>query len=180
MFSKRGRPWEAEALPPDRRLRANLADLFVSNDVSAARAQSIFADAEASGARNVADLAKAGHTGKHKKNLARDLTRKLLKNSQWPRPYNAQVRTWNAKAEKVELQEVPVLLPHEIVWAMTKDGSTSEHLLRGRGPVQLRQDRIHRRIFSECPWFPFRGIREYAYPPVRTRPQTCGQRGDPR
>ena len=121
MFSKRGRPWEAEALPPDRRLRANLVDLFVGNDVSAARAQSMFADAEASGARNMADLAKAGRTGKHKKNLARDLTRKLLKNSQWPRPYNAQVRTWNTKAEKVELQEVPVLLPHEIVWAMTMD-----------------------------------------------------------
>ena len=143
MFSKRGRPWEAEALPPDRRLRANLADLFVSNDVSAARAQSIFADAEASGARNVADLAKAGHTGKHKKNLARDLTRKLLKNSQWPRPYNAQVRTWNAKAEKVELQEVPVLLPHEIVWAMTKDESTSEHLLRQQLCTQ-DQDHLNR------------------------------------
>ena len=132
-----------ESLPPDRRLRANLADLFVSNDVSAARAQSLFADAEASSAKNVADLAKAGHNGKHGTNLARDLTRKLLNDSRRPLPYNAQVRTWNTKAKQVELHEVPILLPHEIVWAIAQDEPTSEHLLRQELCTQ-DQDHLNR------------------------------------
>ena len=97
MFSKRGRPWEAESVPADQRLRANLADLFVSNDVSAARAQTLFADGEASGAKHMSDLAKAGNYGKLGKNLCRDITGKLLTHSRWPSTYNAQVRTWSQK-----------------------------------------------------------------------------------
>ena len=123
MLSKRARPWQDDSLPPDRRLRSNLSDHFLSNDVSSSRAQSLFDDGELAGARHVADLAAVGQRGSLGKNLARDLKRKLLNSSNWPKPYIAQVRTWNQKSEKEEWSSVPLLLPHEIVWAMAQDQS---------------------------------------------------------
>ena len=71
----------------------------------------------------MADLAAVGQRGSLGKNLARDLKRKLLNSSNWPKPYIAQVRTWNQKSEKEEWSSVPLLLPHEIVWAMAQDQS---------------------------------------------------------
>ena len=61
-----------DSLPPDRRLRSNLSDFFLSNDVSSSRAQSLFDDGELAGARHVADLATVGQRGSLSKNLARD------------------------------------------------------------------------------------------------------------
>mgnify|MGYP007018355561 CR=1 FL=1 len=130
MFGKRERAWEENALPAARRFRANVADLFLSNDVSANRAQSLFADGQASGARNVQDLAAAGQGGRLGRNLCRDLKRKLLKGSAWPKPYVAQVPTWNPKKEVKELREVSLLLPHEIIGVMTEEDSTTGALLR--------------------------------------------------
>ena len=73
MFSKRGRAWDDAQLPPNQRLRRNIADLYLNNDVSVARAQTLFADAQAAGAPNMGDLAKAGKNGRLGKNLSRDL-----------------------------------------------------------------------------------------------------------
>ena len=53
-----------------------------------------------------------------KKNHNRNLLRKLLKGSEWPRPYVHQVRVWNPKKCKEELQWIPMLLIHEIVAAL--------------------------------------------------------------
>ena len=140
MFSKRGRAWDDAQLPPNQRLRRNIADLYLNNDVSAARAQTLFADAQAAGAPNMGDLAKAGKSGSLGKNLSRDLMRKLLKNSRWPPPYQAQIRTWNTKTEKVELQEVPILLPHEVIWTIAQERSTSEDAPRQQ---LCTQDQVH-------------------------------------
>ena len=60
-----------------------------------------------------------------------DLNRKLLKGSAWPKPYVAQVPTWNPKKEVKELREVSLLLPHEIIGVMTEEDSTTGVLLRG-------------------------------------------------
>ena len=67
MYSKRALP-DREGMPPAKRLRENLTDLFLSNDVSGARAVSLFQDAAAAGAPCVKDLSKAAGGGRHLKN----------------------------------------------------------------------------------------------------------------
>ena len=86
MFHKRALPDENE--DPRKRFRENLADLFLSNDVSGQRAVSLFADAELAGCANVKDLAKGS---KFKGNNSRDLTRRLTKRRLWPKLYFTKV-----------------------------------------------------------------------------------------
>ena len=45
MFSKTARPYDASAVPPAKRLRRNLVDLYASNELSATRAQELMDDA---------------------------------------------------------------------------------------------------------------------------------------
>lgn len=130
MFQKRGRPYENAAIAKKSRLRENVADLFLSNDISAARAQSLFDDAASADVRSCKSLAAAGNSGRIPKNMSRDLTRKLLKGSQWPKPYVASVRTWNEKTEQEVISQIPILLPHEVVWRMLEDGPTADFLLQ--------------------------------------------------
>ena len=63
---------------PDKRLRRNASDLFLSGAISAGRAATVFQDAEFDGATGVADL--AVNEGK---NAQRDLVRKLMKGSKY-------------------------------------------------------------------------------------------------
>ena len=73
-------------VPEDKRLRADLADLFLSNQVSATRAGGLFKNAMASHATNVEDLAAVGE--KNKQGVRnRDLTRRLLRGHHWPKTY---------------------------------------------------------------------------------------------
>ena len=46
-----------------------------------------------------------------------------MKNCQWPPAYWAQVRVWNPKTNKEQLQWLGFLLPHEFTFALTKYGS---------------------------------------------------------
>ena len=55
MFHKRGLP-DLAALPPEKRLRNNIADLFLTNDVSGCRTKSIYDDAKAAGVVNLTGL----------------------------------------------------------------------------------------------------------------------------
>jgi len=64
MLSKRALPTELINADPSKRLRINLADLFLSNDVSGSRAQSLFADGVLAGADHCRDLGKAGNFGR--------------------------------------------------------------------------------------------------------------------
>ena len=57
MFHKRDKEYK-EGIPPSKRLRSSLGDLFLSNKISGQRAQEIFSDAALAGASHVADLAK--------------------------------------------------------------------------------------------------------------------------
>lgn len=92
MFSKRPLPEDAaSAADPAERLRANLVDLFLSNQMSGLRAQSVFSDVHANQVPGFKKLAKAGKHGCRKRNVARDLRRTLIKNKVWPKPYLAQV-----------------------------------------------------------------------------------------
>ena len=97
MLSKRAKGYDARSCPPEKRLRRNLADAFLSNDITGARAQEMFNDAQAAGAADVADL--ASHSS-CPQNAARDLKKKLARYSKWPKQYTAMVRMQDPKTEE--------------------------------------------------------------------------------
>ena len=74
MFSKRPLPEDAaSSADPAERLRVNLVDLFLSNQMSGLRAQTVFADVDANRVRGFKKLAQAGKHGSRQKDVARDL-----------------------------------------------------------------------------------------------------------
>lgn len=97
MLSKRGKGYDASTCPPEKRLRRNLADAFLSNDISGARTQEMFNDAQAAGAAHVADLASHSSCQGH---AARNLKKKLARYSKWPTQYTAKVRMKDPKTEE--------------------------------------------------------------------------------
>ena len=125
MWHKRQRDSDPEA-PPGRRLRANLVDLFASGDVAGDRTQSILSDAadfaQSLGSSDMADVKGSAYAG-GSKNVARDLRRKLLRNSRWPSMYIAEVRVWSQKLKTEITQKLAMLLPHEVVGALAEIGS---------------------------------------------------------
>ena len=126
MYSKRPLP-NREQLPPDRRLRANLADLFLSNEVSGARIASLFEDASVANPRHVQDLAKL-----NTKNSTRDVRRKLANRSQWPQLYYAPVRVYDRTTDAEITVQLPMLLPHELIGRVA-DASSRPALLSHDG-----------------------------------------------
>ena len=60
MLSKNKRGYDENAIPQHKRFRQNLADAYLAGQVTAARAASLFTDAEAAGATGVEDLARLG------------------------------------------------------------------------------------------------------------------------
>lgn len=129
MFSKRRLPDFGED-PPEKRLRTNIADLFLENDISGVRAQSILDDAHASGLQAFRELAKAPAGGKPRtqNNIARNLRRKLNKRSNWPSQYFAKVRVWNKRTQKETTTWLPFVLPHELLAAMQSSNEANSLL----------------------------------------------------
>ena len=117
MWSKRSLGFETDRISRARRLRANVADLFLANDISGSRATSIFNDAHAAGAAHVDDLARtpAGSSHAH-----RDLLRRLSKGVQWPDVYIAEVPVRCRHTNTTVNASLPMLLPHEIVATFIK------------------------------------------------------------
>ena len=149
MFSKRQRGYDEEEVPPARRLRSNIGDLFLSSDISGRRAASLIQDAAASGSQGLSDLSRV-RDGHH---AHRDLLRRFAKGSRWPTLYYAEARVWNQRAAREERTTIPMLLPHEIIGAMAKhslddsvlfsrsglDEISAEHLLRAPARLQMRE-----------------------------------------
>eukprot|EP00972_Heterocapsa_arctica_P075928 11197538-Heterocapsa_arctica.AAC.1 len=132
MLSKNGRGYDPNDVPKAKRLKHNLADLFLSGQVSGHRSQTLFEDAAVK-FDNVQGLAKAGCNGKFANNCARDLSRKLLKDSEWPRPYMASVRVLDVATQLPHVVQVPLILPHELVAALVKKAGGASGLLRQAG-----------------------------------------------
>ena len=116
-------PYDPKEVPKEKRFRANLSDAFLSGDVSGQRAHSLFADAEDAGASNVGDLAGNHQPGM---NSARDLTRKLLKEHQWPHLYWASIPVWSEKEQQEKEELLPFLLPHEILHQFSQFSDISQ------------------------------------------------------
>ena len=110
---KRSLGFDVADVPSGKRLRRNMADLFLKNSVSATRAASLFSDAAAAGAEGMGDLERVGAPKHHHRNLLK----KMLKGSKWPRLHFGSIRVRTRRSEQEEVASVPFLLPHEIVRA---------------------------------------------------------------
>eukprot|EP00439_Symbiodinium_sp_Y106_P021095 s6992_g2.t1 len=92
MFNKRSPPDEAlEDLPEEKRLRHDLLDVFLGNNLSAQRSARVFENANLAGAANVDDLAVNRKHG----NQARDLLRKAFRNTKWPPVFSFTAVSYN-------------------------------------------------------------------------------------
>lgn len=118
MLSKNQRPYDVSELPPARRLRPNLQDLFASNQISGSRVQEIINDVAAAGNDDFERL--RGPLGG---NASRNLRRSFLKRSQWPHIYWAQIRVLNLRTDEEELQWCAFQLPHEYLDVLARLGS---------------------------------------------------------
>ena len=120
MFSKRPLPDRDREMSAAQRLRLNVADLFLQNDVSATRTQTVMSDVNACGVEGFTQLAKAGGSGKHKGNIRRDMMRSCLKGSHWPDLYYARIRVYAPNLQREVVSLVPMMLPHELIGALVK------------------------------------------------------------
>ena len=125
MQSKHERAYVPEETSAAKRLRLNVTDLFASNTVTGKRTQELLNDAAAGGVNDCTSWRK-GITS----NTARDLRRKMLKNSAWPTFYEFKVTSTNPRTNKTKKCLVKVMLPSEVLSGMY---SRSEHdLFYGR------------------------------------------------
>ena len=127
MQSKNKRPYDSDSLPPSQRLRANLQDLFASNQLTGKRTQELINDISAVGHEEFDSL-----RGRVCGNSARKLRKAMLKRNQWPGLYWAQIRVLNQRTSIEELQWCAFMLPHEYLEVLAKLGS-AEALLANAG-----------------------------------------------
>ncbi len=134
MLSKRKALGHGEGeVSPSKRLRHNIADLFLSGTVSGRRAQSLYADAVASQSKGCREGARVGTSGRRPGNAARDLLSMLLRKSRWPRLYYADIRMCNTKLQVEEVEAHPFLLPHEVVACIVRRSGAGKVLDSQRG-----------------------------------------------
>ena len=117
MISKKKRPYDPESLPPERRLRANLEDLFSRNELSGTRVAELANDVNRLTPHVLRNL-----TGPEGHNTARRLRGRFMQKSTWMPDYVATIRTWNPKTHKVVPEKVPMQLLHEVVTVLHKHG----------------------------------------------------------
>ena len=138
MFSKQALPKLDEEPDASRRFRANVRDLFLTNQLSAERTSSLLGDAAAAGVEALEDVNLQGKAGK---NVHRDLMRNFAKRAkQWPDLYWSKVDVWDQKKQKVKREWIAVLLPHEWLCKLNSkvpDGSLTTW--DGLGPLGQRE-----------------------------------------
>lgn len=86
---------------------------FSNGSLSAVNTQRLVLEAQNAGAQGAEALARAGKSGQIQKNVHRDLTRHMLKNSHWPKYYYAKIPVWDPIQECSLERLHPFLLPHE-------------------------------------------------------------------
>ena len=134
MLSKNKRPYDPDELPPPARLRRNVEDLFLSNTVSANRAQELLNDISDVGMRDFSRL--RNPLGK---NNSRRLKTKFLKRSQWPKSYWQQIRAYDLKTQQETWQWCAFLLPSEYVEMLVRLGLTDVVLEQGGFDVKTKE-----------------------------------------
>ena len=119
----------------------DVEDMFADNLISGARASILLEKARRCGIRLATKAIKKapGLTKKCKKNLARNLRRRIRKHDKWPEPYWFEARVWNRKKDKEEIKKICILLPSEILETIWKFG-LAEVLLGDANYDKLTKD----------------------------------------
>ena len=118
MFNKRALPDEdLEHVPEEKRLRKDLVDCFLGNDLSAKRTARIMKNAQVAGAEGLKDLQ---FRKKKNRNVSRDIMRRIFRNTKWPSPYEFQATAFKEAENKCEQQTLSILLPREFLFALLK------------------------------------------------------------
>ena len=112
-------------VPEEKRLRADLSDLYLSNTISASRAGDLFRNAVSSNATGVRDLAAIGANREDGLTRNRVLARKLLKGRYWPPPYFLEAPCLCPDNQEEQVLKVPMWLPHELLAAFREKIRTS-------------------------------------------------------
>ena len=140
MQGKTKRPYEPEDLAPRNRLLANVTDLIATNLLSTQRTCELARDFHAVDSSSLPSLARPDA----KKNIARNVRRRLAKHSCWMPVYWAQVRVKVVKTQKTRLEWIAINLPHEIAHVLKKL-SIRDALLQTEG-----LDPLTRKHLEEC------------------------------
>ena len=111
MFSKNRLPKTSLGEAPHVALQRDLEDLYAENLISANRCQTLLGKAHRAGVKEFKKTAKLFL----KKNAARALVRRRLKNTKWPDKYWAEVRVWDKKNKPETKQWICIHLIHEIL-----------------------------------------------------------------
>ena len=121
--------------------RNHVRDLLLPNKISGLEAFNASVAAQASGARGVADVAVAGHYGKWKGNLARDVRRAFLKyvdkpNVCWARVPCKDLATGAAKTPTW----CPFLLVHEMLASLVEKHAGGRELFHSNSTAPLEYE----------------------------------------
>ena len=137
MFTKRAKPDSYEASHA-KRLRNNLGNLYLNNDVSAQRAHTLFDDAQ-----NMRRPEQFGRlaSSQVEGNMVMDLGRRMLKGSKRPSVYYAKIRTWSPNENKMVRTWMPSLLPCEPFMSLLLV-STKENMLKSDSMSQATKDQL--------------------------------------
>ena len=116
----------AEGAEESQDLRRFVGRLLLSNKLSGLATQQLSLLGTKAKATGIADLGKAGNSGRATGNIHRDLMRSLKKGIQVPSPYWAEILTRDPKTNqnKVPIQ-MPFLLVHEMLGMVIEGGSAS-------------------------------------------------------
>lgn len=131
MLSKNKRPYDADELPAERRLRRNIVDLFGRNQLSGSRTSDLLRDAALAGAPGCSELVSAASSS-DLPHGARTLCRRLLKWSLWPDVYIAEISVMDFRAGEIAKAPVAFLLPHELVAALCRSCSLDALMAKDR------------------------------------------------
>jgi hypothetical protein len=119
MFHKRQRP-DNTGKPPDATLQTEIADLFLTNQISGLRCQGMM------NAGAACDLkAFVPHKGTVGRNAKRNLLRKMVKGKGWPPIYRALITCYDRKKQKPVKKWMSFMLPHECLANMALESNIS-------------------------------------------------------
>ena len=98
MLSKTARPYDPSDLPAPKRLRANIADLYATNQVSAKRIQEVINDIADSGVPSFVGMKRPLGP-----NVAKAVKAGFLRRNQWPSLYLAEIRVLGEKLSLIHI-----------------------------------------------------------------------------
>ena len=136
MYQKRVAPEYQSS--PDKRLRSELVDLFLSNAASSSRVSRLAQAAHEAGVVGMEELAQ--RTREDSTNKARDITRMAHRYKKWPKLYETTVRGRTVAKEEAIDCRCSMLLPHEFVYVVCQQNDVSTVLQTQEALLAKRPD----------------------------------------